>query len=354
MFIALGQAASAGTLDRDRKLLFQLLDELRAGYAHHPFWPVVERFFAENFRVESQSVQPVAGQELSSSCLQSLDDLEASYRQKGQKFYKGYVANLTETCHPENEVQLITKVQAEPNNVDDPTLLVAALPNLVERTDLEQLYTDGGFGSPDADQALRQAQVEQIQSAIRGTHLNPDKLHLSAYQIEQNEQGQPTQITCPGGQTVMIQPRSAAGKSFAARFEASACEQCAFHAENRCRILWRKKCSKFQMDFTLQEVDAAVRRRRCLENQQAGHNLRAAVEAAVRCLKHSFPDGKLPVRGLFRVWSLLIGSAAMVNIRRITQYQQVKKHLQAENDLSESAFCRFRKRLQSVWSVWLN
>ncbi len=333
------------------QLLFQLLKELHAGYAEHPFWPVVERFFEENFRVESESVQPVAGQELTSSCLQSLDDLEASYRQKGEKFYKGYVANLTETCHPGNEVQLITKVQAEPNNVDDPALLVSALPNLVERTDLEQLYTDGGFGSPEADRVLRQVQVEQIQSAIRGTHLTPDKLHLSAYQIEQDEQGQPIQITCPGKYTVPVQPRSAAGKSFAARFEAAHCEQCPFHTENRCRIVWRKKCTKFQMDFTQQEVDAAVRRRRCLENQQARHNLRAAVEAAVRCLKHPFLGGKLPVRGLFRVWSLLIGSAAMVNIRRITQYQQTKKHPKAEKASPESAFCRFHNRLQSLWSA---
>jgi len=335
------------------QILYSLQQELSSDYAEHPFWPVVERFFAENFRVESQSVQPVEGKELSSSCLQSLDDLEASYRQKGQKFYKGYVANLTETCHPQNEVQLITKVQAAANNVDDPALLLAALPNLVERTDLEQLYTDGGFGSPDADLALRQAQVEQIQSAIRGTHLNPDKLHLSAYQIEQDEQGQPTQITCPGGYSVPVQPRSAAGKSFAARFEGPNCEQCLFHTENRCRIVWRKRCAKFQMDFTRQEVDAAVRRRRCLENQQAEHNLRAAVEAAVRCLKHPFPDGKLPVRGLFRVWSMLIGSAAMVNIRRITHSLQAKKHPKAEKDSSEPDFCRFQERLQSSWSAWL-
>jgi hypothetical protein len=335
------------------QLLFQLLQEVRAGYAEHPFWPVVERFFAENFRVESERVQPVAGQELTSSCLQSLDDLEASYRQKGQKFFKGYVGNLTETCHPANAVQLITKVQAEPNHVDDPALLVSALPNLAERTKVEQLYTDGGFGSPEVDRVLRENQVEQIQSAIRGTHLTPDKLHLSAYQIEQNEQGQPIQITCPGKFTVAVQPRSTAAKSFAARFETANCEQCPFHTEDRCRIVWRKKCAKFQMDFTQQEVDAALRRRRCLENQQAEHNLRAAVEAAVRCLKHPFPDGKLPVRGLFRVWSLLIGSAAMVNIRRITRYQQAKKHPMKEKVSCESDFFRFYKRLQCLWDARL-
>lgn len=37
-----------------------------------------------------------------------------------------------------------------------------ALPNLTERTELETLYTDGGYGSPSADQTLRDNRVEQI------------------------------------------------------------------------------------------------------------------------------------------------------------------------------------------------
>jgi hypothetical protein len=47
-------------------------------------------------------------------------------------------------------------------------LLVEALPDLKKRTDLDTLYTDGGFGSPVADKTLQDYQVEQIQTAIRG------------------------------------------------------------------------------------------------------------------------------------------------------------------------------------------
>lgn len=336
-------------LARIGRILYSLLPDLRTTYAQHPFLPVVERFFEENFRVEEDLVQPKENKELSSGCLQSLDDLEASYRQKGQRFYKGYVANLTETCHPENQVQLITKVQTNPNNVDDNSLLCAALPNLVERTDLEQLFTDGGYGSPTIDQALRNQQVEQIQSAIRGTRLTPDKLHLSAYVLEQNAQGEPTCITCPQGHTVPIlaSPRH---RSFLARFDSANCAVCPFHAENRCRILWRKKCAKFQMDFTQEEVDAAVRRRRCQENQRTGKNLRPAVEAAMRSLKHPFKGRKLPVRGLFRVHCLLIGSAAMINIRRINRYTKDKKHSEtgeASPDIFKS--CRFKELWSYLW-----
>ena len=33
-----------------------------------------------------------------------------TYREKNNKHYKGYVANLTETCDPDNDLQLIIRV----------------------------------------------------------------------------------------------------------------------------------------------------------------------------------------------------------------------------------------------------
>jgi len=58
-----------------------------------------------------------------------VDDLEATYRKKGQREYRGYVVNLSETRDPQNELQLITQVQVTPNNLDDTRLLAEGLPN---------------------------------------------------------------------------------------------------------------------------------------------------------------------------------------------------------------------------------
>jgi len=44
---------------------------------------------------------------------------------------------VTETCNPDNDLQLIVKVQTEPNNTDDAAMLDEALPGLKERTDAE-------------------------------------------------------------------------------------------------------------------------------------------------------------------------------------------------------------------------
>ena len=59
--------------------------------------------------------QPGVGSRL----LQSLGGLEATFRKKGHRAYKGYVANLTETCDLDNELQLITKIQVTPHNSNE-------------------------------------------------------------------------------------------------------------------------------------------------------------------------------------------------------------------------------------------
>src|SRR5271157_1853498 len=114
----------------------RLLGELQSVYGQEPVYQMLERVFGEHFRVEEQVVKTKVAKELSASSLQSPDDLEATYREKSKKSYKGYVANLTETCDPDNDLQLITKVQVAPNHTEDAELLVEALPDLNERTDL--------------------------------------------------------------------------------------------------------------------------------------------------------------------------------------------------------------------------
>ena len=112
-------------------------------------------------------------------------------------------------------------------------------------------------------------------------------------------------------------------KAFVVHFEAEVCqtcpllEQCPARAGKRDPRQHGRAVSYHHLRFTQAEALAAERRRRSHEQQQEGRNLRAAVEASVRSLKHPFPAGKLPVRGNFRVTCMPIGSAAVANIRRI-------------------------------------
>lgn len=80
----------------------RLLVELKVGYTAEPVYQVLERVFGEHFQVEQTGVVTKPNEALSAASLQSPDDLEATYREKHGKGYQGYVANLSETCDPQN------------------------------------------------------------------------------------------------------------------------------------------------------------------------------------------------------------------------------------------------------------
>ncbi len=314
-------------LQKIGELMQQLLVELQPNYAQEPVYQMFELVFGEHFRVEEQVVKTRIDKELSASSMQSPDDLEATYWKKNNKAYKGYVANLTETCDPENDLQLITKVQVASNHTEDAELLVEALPSLKERTDLDTLYTDGGYGSPNADQIMQDNQVEQIQTAIRGRKPNSKKFNLADFEIKQAESGKPTQITCPGQQSVAVQ-QSNQKKGFVAHFEAEVCQACPFL--QKCPAQSGKRDVRWHLRFNQQQVNLSQRQRRSLIHQEEGRNLRAAVEATVRQVKHPFLASKLPVRGRFRITCMVIGSALVRNVRRIQCYLEAK--IKRENE----------------------
>ncbi len=127
-----GQGNLDDHLQQVGEAIYQLLTELRERYADELAYQVLERIFTEHFNLIETQVSPKENQELDSGSLQSPDDLEATYRNKSGQGYRGYTANITETCDPENDLQLVTKVQVAPNNVDVTQLLEEALPELKE------------------------------------------------------------------------------------------------------------------------------------------------------------------------------------------------------------------------------
>ena len=317
-----GKQAQQEHLQKIGQTIYALLQDLKSAYAAELAYQVLERIFAENFNLLEAGPRAKENTEITSACLQSVDDLEATYRTKGTGHYKGYVANISETCDPENEIQLITKVQVAPNNVDDGQLLAEALPNLKERTSVESMLSDGGYGSEVSDEALQKQEVTLIQTAIRGAQPSADKFSLSDFVIEQNEKGDPNLLTCPQGQTVPVLPGRTTG--WQARFDPSLCATCPFQQNGRCRAKPQKRDSRYLLTFTTQEMRAAKRRKDYLAHQDHSHNLRSAVQATVRSVKHPFPAGKLPVRGQFRVACMAIASAATTNVRRIQRYLNAK------------------------------
>ena len=318
-----GREATQAALQTAGEVLAQLLaviaeditGEAAVSYA------AVKRLFADNFWLTAEGLLRVkANNEISAGALQSLDDLEATFRRKGGETYKGYVLNITETCDPANELQLITQVQAAANNTDDAALLCAALPELCARTNLTDLFTDGGFGSSTADELLLAHGVRLHQTHLRGKEPDPSHYCLADFHLAYDQAGKPTYLGCPHGQIVPVQSGRTTG--FVARFDLTHCQACpAF--QSQCRVRPMQQRAVAQWEFTRTELLWALRRQRHRRLRQTPGDPRAAIEATVRTVKHP-SGGHLPVRGLRRVTDMLIGAAAMANIRSILRFHKRK------------------------------
>jgi len=346
------KAGESGThLERIGELMHNLVDELAGKYGDEHSYQILKRVFEEHFVLSVESgLRPKAGQELSASSLQSPDDQQASYRRKRGEDYVGYVANMTETCDPENDLQLIVKVQIEPNTTEDTQMLEEALPELKERTDLDVMYTDGGYSSEAVDELMAELDIDQVQSAIKGAKPDPDTWGLEDFEWEIAAKGIPKSVTCPNG----IRAQVIAGRSrdrYLAYFSMAECDGCPFVEQCPSEPLGRRP--KRALRFSKQQQHVARRRQLSAQAKASGQNLRSAVESTVRSVKHPFRNGKVPVRGQPRLSMLLIGSAAMSNVRRIYRYLQDKKKPKCQKKSEESPSDNSVFLFLSRWSCFI-
>ena len=315
-----GKDANKKHLQKVGETMQYLLAELETDYAEEVSYQILQRLFSEHFKLVEKELKLKEKGEISSGTLQSVDDLEASYRTKAGKSYRGFVANIAETCDPENDLQLITLVQVEANNVSDDKMLAEALPKLQERMEVETIRVDGGYGGEKSDPVAEKLSVEVIQSAIRGQKVDAKKLHLADFDVKLDEKGNPSKMTCPQGQKVDIQLARKSG--WQARFDPEICATCPFMKEERCPVKKQKRDPRPVLSFKRKELQAAKRRKAYLVHRKDEGNLRAAAEATMRSAKHAFPAGKLPARGQFRVTSMMIASVMHVNMKRIWRYER--------------------------------
>jgi len=269
-----------------------------------------ERVYKEHFVVVHEQASPKANNELNSSMLQSPDDQEATYRKKRDQHSKGYTINGTETANPENPVQLVTDVGVNPNNVDDSVILNQRIENLKEKTpELNEIHTDGGYGSQDNDKVLLKLEITQITTAVRGRESEIIK------KIEQpDEKSESYIVECPH-QKVTSTPTP---KRHKAQFDLSICKSCPLN--QKCQIFKDKGRCYFNHDDYLRN-----KRNRNINNiPKERRKIRPNVEALMKEFKTQTRAGKLKVRGLFKTSLFAYNMGIAINFRRIYRYVSEK------------------------------
>ena len=279
--------------------------------------PLIRRVLKEQYKREAERVlQLRMGKEIETNSLQSPHDLEATYRVKGGKEFRGgYVVNVSETADAENPIQLITDVQVEPNQTDDAKLMEQSLDDQAERDiEVEKVTTDGGYTGPRGEQACGKHNVELRATRMRGGYSSPHKWGWDQYIWEVDEEERPIGVICPEGCRGQVLPGQAEER-FIIRFEAEQCRACPFF-KGKCRV--QDLARSGPTIYLKQRVVEVAGKRKQLHPEDTP--VRVVVESTIRSVKRAFPGSKLPVRGLIRSRMMLYLSAVMVNARRLHKY----------------------------------
>lgn len=299
-------------LHRVGDLLVQLADDLLTHEGEADKLALVQRLLIEQFRLEDG--QPIAlkpTSELKGGRLQSPYDPQATYRYKNDEGHVGYVANITETCDPENHFQLITHVEVAPNNTDDGQLLAEAVADLQEReVEVKRISTDGGYNGSTSAEACGET-IEHCPQTIRGGTSPADRFGWEMYLTTFDEEGIPREMSCPGGQMSPVQP-SQTGEWFLVEFDRAQCASCPFF-EKECRVVPRVTMPPV-IRVELRSLQVARLRLNIPPNN---YGIRANAESTVHAFKNPLADSKLSTRGLFGAQIFGYGSALMVNLRRL-------------------------------------
>jgi hypothetical protein len=290
--------------------LYHWIDlHLKASYTDVDiFNTTFERVYAEHFTSCEQRIAVKPPDQLSSESVQSPDDLDAVYRNKGGKKIRGQAINVVETAHPDNQVNLITDVAVYPANKDDSAVLHERLEKITQKTpDVKELHADGAYGSAGNDEKCEKQGIVQVQTGIRG---QKPAVRMTIEHSGENVYS----VSCPQ-QTVTSTPT---GKKHKAVLDPAVCTDCPLG--ERCPTNKRKSHRVWY--FTHKQY-LALRRQQVIHTlPEERKRLRNNVEATVNEFVCKMHRGKLKVRGAYKASIFAFSIAMGVNFGRIHRLQQ--------------------------------
>jgi len=294
-------------LEKLGEIYHKLYTALREEYGEIEIFRTFERVYEEHFAVTEERVVVKPNKDLHSGMIQSPDDIDATYRKKGKKEGRGQSVNVTETANPENELNLITDIAVRTNNTDDSEILNERIAPIKEKTpDLEELHTDGAYGSEENDKKMEELGVTHIQTAVRG---RKSKVEVK---IEVTGQGE-YEVECPR-QRVKSEKTRTRNK---ACFDKEVCNECPL-AED-CPTLIRQGCRVYYFEHAHYLANKRKRNIDALppERKKLRPNVEATIKEFGKPLNHK---GKLRVRGLFKTAMYAYGMGISINFGRIYRY----------------------------------
>jgi len=269
--------------------------------------------FQQQCVVESGTV--VVRAKTGGHCVQNPSDPDATY--DGKKG-PGYQVQLVETCHPDNEVQLLTVALPQTAVASDAHALTPVLADLAKKELLpKEMTADTAYGSDENQQLAAKYGVELV-SPVSGPKTDPHQLNVDDFAIDEAT-GQVT--SCPAGHEPLESTRDAASGTTTTTMPREACAGCPFRRE--CPI--KETATGFRLESTGKQRRLEERRREeATPAFQERYARRAGIESTNSGLKRRLDMGQVRVRGSPSVFHSILLKVAGWNVLRAATAQKAR------------------------------
>jgi len=277
-------------------------------YTGKDTYKALERIFYEQCEVHEKTVS--IKHKTGGDCLQNPSDPGATY--DGHKG-PGYQVQISETCNPDNEVQIIVCALPQTAVESDTTATSEVLDNLQETGLLPQeLFADTHYCSDENIQDAADRGVELVGPVQCGSLIEKDVARLNVDDFNIDEQTE--EVTCcPAGHKPVSSIHDKQTGKTKTIMSTSACSQCEFRKE--CPM---EKCRDgYCLCHTAKQRRLAGRRRE--ENTDVfrdRYRIRGGIEGTNSGLKRRTGLGRLRVRGRPAVFHAIYLKIAGWNILR--------------------------------------
>jgi hypothetical protein len=315
-----------------------------AEHAGRDTYKSMDRIFYEQCEVYEEKV--CIKKKTGGNVMQNPSDPGATY--DGHKG-PGYQVQLSETCHPDNEAQLITCALPQTAVEPDTTATSEVLDSLEESGLLPQeMFADTHYCSDENIQAAANRGVELVGPVQCGGLINKDVDQLNVDDFDVDEQTEEV-VCCPAGHKPASSIHDKQTGQTKTVMPSSACSQCEFHKE--CPV---EKCRDgYCLYHTAKQRRLAGRRREeATDVFRERYRIRGGIEGTNSGLKRRTGLGRLRVRGQPRVFGSILLKVAGWNILRAAACAKMREIVYARANVVvfwlNFVFLRWTKIPESV------
>ena len=303
--------------------LYQLLRHFADQPAHagRSTYRALERIFHEQCEVHEEKV--LVKERTGKTVMQNPSDPDATY--DGYKG-PGYQVQISETCHPDNEAQLITCDLPQTAATPDEQSVAPVLADLQASQLLPQeLLGDTHYPSEENVQLAEHYGVELVGPVPGAAPAErPDDLNLDDFVIDEATE---QVVCCPDGQAPVTSVHDPAKGKTRTTMPAGVCGRCAFRSH--CPV--QEGPDGYHLEHTAKQRRVAGRRReQQTEVFRERYRRRNGIESTNSALKRRLGLGRLRVRGQRRVFQALYLKIAGWNILRASVCAKMREFVRAK------------------------